>query len=204
MFMRKRFVLYLLFLCATANVWNHVADDGSAFLFVCSSAAERTLGLASGGETDAGRVGPSAVAKPSNKKVYVVLFGGQSNAAGWGYRQYLLDEGHPLANPQDDAEMYTGSGMDSVVNQLLPLQPGAGNDWIKPGVKQYPELTTKPVSRFGPELTLARAVRDGIDIPDSKVVVIKYAVGGSTLYGHWKGDGTADSSSDGRIYKAFQ
>ena len=207
-----------------SNVWKDVAYDGSTFWFV-RSAEDGTPGiyeylfdfddfnLVSGGETYAnwGGLGayteptaPPPVAQPSNKKVYVILFGGQSNAAGWGYRQYLLDEGHPLAEPQDDVEMYTGSGMDTLENQLLPLQSGAGNDWIKPGVKQYPAITTEPISRFGPELSMARTVRDGIDIPGSKVAVIKYAVGGSTLYGHWKGDGTADSSSDGSIYKTFQ
>lgn len=207
-----------------SNIWQDVAYDGSTFLFV-RSAEGGTAGiyeyafdfddftLVSGGETYAnwGGLGafteltePPPVAQPSNKKVYVILFGGQSNAAGWGYRQYLLETGHPLANPQSDVEMYTGWGLDSVLNQLLPLQSGAGNDWIRSGVKQYPALTTEPINRFGPELSMARTVRDGIDIPDSKVVVIKYAVGGSTLYGHWKGDGTADSSSDGSIYKTFQ
>lgn len=206
------------------NIWLDVAYDGSTFRFV-RSAEGGTPGiyeyaldfddfnLVSSSETytNWGGLGaytepaePPPVAQPSNKKVYVILFGGQSNAAGWGYRQYLLDEGHPLATPQDDVEMYTGSGTASVLNQLLPLQSGAGDERIKPGVKQYPAITTEPVSRFGPELSMARTVRDGIDIPDSKVVVIKYAVGGSTLYGHWKGDGTADSSSDGALYKTFQ
>lgn len=207
-----------------SDIWQDVAYDGSTFLFV-RSAEGGTAGiyeyafdfddftLVSGSETYASWGGLGAftesielppVGQPSNKKVYVILLGGQSNAAGWGYRQYLLDEGHPLAYPQSDVEMYTGSGMDSVLNQLLPLQSGAGNDFIRPGVKQYPALTTEPINRFGPELSMARTIRDSIDILDSKVVVIKYAVGGSTLYGHWKGDGTADTSSDGSIYKTFQ
>jgi hypothetical protein len=207
-----------------SSVWKGVAYDGSAFLFV-RSAEGGTPGiyeyafdfddftLVSGGETytDWDGLGaytepvePPILAQPSNKKVYVILFGGQSNAAGWGYRQYLLDEDHPLADPQGDVEMYTGSGTAAVLNQLLPLQSGAGNDFIRSGVMQYPALTNAPVNRFGPELSMARTVRDGIDILDSKVVVIKYAVGGSTLYGHWKADGTADSSSDGALYKTFQ
>lgn len=207
-----------------SDIWQDVAYDGSTFLFV-RSAEGGTAGiyeyafdfddftLVSGSETYAswGGLGaftesiePPPVGQPSNKKVYVILLGGQSNAAGWGYRQYLLDEGHPLAYPQSDVEMYTGRGMDSVLNQLLPLQSGAGNDFIRPGVKQYPALTTEPINRFGPELSMARTIRDSIDILDSKVVVIKYAVGGSTLYGHWKGDGTADTASDGSIYKTFQ
>jgi hypothetical protein len=207
-----------------SNIWLDVAYDGAKFLFV-RSAEGGTPGiyeylldfddftLVSGGETYANwgglgayteSVAPPPAAQSSNKKVYVILFGGQSNAAGWGYRQYLLDEGNRLANPQDDVEMYTGSGTAAVLNRLLPLQPGAGNDWLKAGVKQYPKITTAPISRFGPELSLVRTVRDAIQIPDSKVVIIKYAVGGSTLYDNWKGDGTADSSSDGSLYKTFQ
>ncbi len=207
-----------------SSVWKGVAYDGSTFRFV-RSAEGGTAGiyeyafdfddftLVSGGETYADwdglgayteTVEPPILAQPSNRKVYVVLFGGQSNAAGWGYRQYLLDEGHPLAYPQDDVDMYSGSGTASVLNQLLPLQSGAGNDFIRNGVMQYPALTNAPVNRFGPELSMARTVRDGIDILDSKVVVIKYAVGGSTLYGHWRADGTAESASDGSLYKTFQ
>lgn len=142
--------------------------------------------------------------QPSNKKVYVILFGGQSNALGWGYHQYLLDEGLPLAIPQDDVEMYVGCGMPSVLNQLLPLQSGSGKDIIRAGVQQYPALTNAPINRFGPELSMARTVRDGIDVPDSEVVVIKYAAGGTTLYNDWKGDGTSNSSSDGLSYQTFQ
>ncbi len=207
-----------------SNVWKDVAYDGSTFLFV-RSAEGGTAGiyeyafdfddftLVSGSESYTNWDGLGAYTEPveppsvtlsSNKKIYVILFGGQSNAAGWGYRQYLLDEGHPLAYPQDDVEMYTGSGTASVLNQLLPLQSGTGNDFIRSGVMQYPALTNAPVNRFGPELSMARTVRDGIELLDSEVVVIKYAVGGSTLYGHWKGDGTADSSSDGPLYKTFQ
>jgi hypothetical protein len=207
-----------------SNIWKDVAYDGSTFLFV-RSAEGGTPGiyeylfdfddfnLVSGGETYASwgglgahteTVEPPPATQPSNKKVYVILLGGQSNAAGWGYRQYLLDEGHRLAEPQNDVEMYTGSGTAAVLDQLLPLQSGCGKDLIRSGVKQYPSITDTPVSRFGPELSMARTVRDGIHIPDSKVVVIKYALGGSTLYAHWKGDGTADSSSDGSIYKTFQ
>ncbi len=142
--------------------------------------------------------------QPSNKKVYVVLFGGQSNALGWGYEQYLLDENHSLATPQDDVQMYTGCGMPSVLNQLLPLQSGAGKDVLTDPVRQYPALTNAPISRFGPELSLARTVRDDIETPDSEVVIIKYAKGGSTLYHDWKADGTSDSSADGSRYQTFQ
>ncbi|WPJ97273.1 sulfatase-like hydrolase/transferase [Coraliomargarita algicola] len=147
---------------------------------------------------------PPVVAQPSNKKIYVILFGGQSNAVGWGYHQYLLDEAHPLAQPQTDVEMYAGCGLDAMINQLLPLQSGTGSDWNNPGTMQYPALTTEPVNRFGPELSMARTVRDGIDILDSKVIVIKYGVGGTALANQWYGDGTADRSADGPVYQAFQ
>ncbi len=140
-----------------------------------------------------------------HKKIYVILFCGQSNAAGWGYRQYLLDSRNPLAEPQTDVEMFTGTGLSSLVNTLTNLQSGAGIMGVKvAGKMQYPMLTVPPINRFGPELSLGRTVRDLIRIPNSKVVVIKYAASNTSLYEDWKPDGTADHIDDGPSYQAFQ
>jgi hypothetical protein len=169
-----------------------------------SSAAVKPIRIGGGLGAYTKSIELSSVTQHSNKKVYVVLFGGQSNAAGWGYHQYLLDENHLLSVAQNDVEMYTGCGIPSLLNQIVPLQSGAGQTFFKNGTQQYPAITDTPVNRFGPELSLARVVRDGIDIPDSQVVIIKYAIGGTALYNDWIGDGTADNSSDGSIYRAFQ
>ncbi len=150
---------------------------------------------------------PSGREAASKGNVYVLLFGGQSNALGWGYQQYLEDTGDPLAKPQQDVEMFydiAGTGF-LPENTLLPLQSGNSNTNVKqPG--HYPALTNAPISRFGPELSFARAVRDRIRTPDAKVVVIKFAMGGSSLWDQsdWLPDGTTNSVADGRLYRIFQ
>jgi hypothetical protein len=140
-----------------------------------------------------------------HKKIYVVLFGGQSNAAGWGYRQYLLDTGNPLADPQSDVEMFSGVGLTAVIGVLTNLQSGTGMGSIRTnGTFQYPTQVTPPINRFASELSMARTVRDLIHIPNSKVVVIKYAASASSLYEDWRPDGTTNSTTDGIQYRSFQ
>jgi len=144
----------------------------------------------------------------TGKKVYVLLFGGQSNALGWGYQQYLEDTGDPLAKPQTDIEMFydiPGPGM-LPEDTLLPLQSGNSNTIVKPLPNCYPALTTAPISRFGPELSFARTVRDHIPYPETKLAVIKFAMGGSSLWNptNWLPDGTANSATDGKLYQIFQ
>ncbi|MFA6173024.1 MAG: sialate O-acetylesterase [Kiritimatiellales bacterium] len=141
------------------------------------------------------------------KTVYVILFGGQSNALGWGYQQYLEDTGNPLRLPQSDVEMfYTIAGTGLLPeNTLLPLQSGNSNTNVKqPG--EYPALTNAPISRFGPELSFARTVRDRIYTPDTKVAVIKFAHGGSSLWdtNDWRSGGTSSTNGDGGLYRVFQ
>ena len=150
----------------------------------------------------------SNVAPASKKKVYVLLFGGQSNALGWGYQQYLEDTGDPLRLPQTDVEMFfdiPGTGF-LPKNTLLPLQSGNSNPGVKPLPNEYPALTNAPISRFGPELSFARTVRDRITAPDTKVAVIKFAMGGTSLWNptQWLPDGTTNSATDGKLYRTFQ
>jgi len=142
----------------------------------------------------------------AKKKVYVLLFTGQSNALGWGYQQYLEDTKHPLAKPQSDIEMfYSIAGVGYLPeNTLIPMQSGNSNTNVKPLPNHYPDLTVAPISRFGPELTFARTVKDNLNLGDNKLVIIKYAQGGTSIYKHWIPDGTEKSTGDGPIYKAFQ
>jgi hypothetical protein len=150
---------------------------------------------------------PAEVRASQPGKVYVLLFGGQSNALGWGYQQYLEDTGDPLAKPQKDVEMFyeiAGAGF-LPEDTLLPLQSGSSNTHVKqPG--HYPALTNAPISRFGPELSFARTVRNRIQDPDANVVVIKFAMGGSSLWDQadWLPDGTSNSVADGKLYRIFQ
>ena len=170
------------------------------------------LAATSSAQSDPGLTGPTnavgeACRYTRSKTVYVLLFGGQSNALGWGYQQYLEDTHDPLAIPQRDVEMFyeiAGKGF-LPEDTLLPLQSGTSNTNVKqPG--HYPALTNAPISRFGPELSFARTMRDHIRTPDSKVVVIKFAMGGSSLWdpANWLPDGTTNSVADGKLYRIFQ
>jgi hypothetical protein len=139
-------------------------------------------------------------------KVFLILFGGQSNALGWGYQQYLEDNKDPLAAVQEDIDLYYAIAGEGYLpeNTLIKLQSGTSNIGPKPG-GHYPNLPV-PVSRFGPELSLARTVKDRLAAPDAKVAIVKFAHGGTSLYdiADWRPNGTADKETDGKLYQIFQ
>jgi hypothetical protein len=153
--------------------------------------------------------GPQVKTSLLHRKLYVILLGGQSNAVGWGYHQYLLDIGDMLADPQLDVLFYHHAlNSPYFPNTLTNLQSGSGQfRYDAPyagGILQYPALTNAPIRRFGPELSMGRVIRDRIKIPNSKVAVIKYAFQGSSLYQDWLPDGTTSSALDGPRYQMFQ
>ena len=205
-----------------SNVWKDVAFDGERYLFVRTDADGGTPGLyqynpgtdsfllISGSETYADWEGlgvfDADIVPQAGQKAYVLLFGGQSNALGWGYRQYLLDTGDPLASPQADIDLFHGLSLSVPKDTLLPLQSGTGNTVVKPLPNHYPALTTAPISRFASELSFARTTRDLILDPNARLGIIKYAIGGTSLYdpADWRPDGTADRAADGTQYRRFQ
>ncbi|MDQ8193683.1 sialate O-acetylesterase [Coraliomargarita sp. SDUM461004] len=149
-------------------------------------------------------VGQEAVG--SQGRVFLVLFGGQSNALGWGYQQYLLEHNDPLAQPQADVDFYYTIAGEGYLpeNTLVKLQPGTSHKAEKPG-GFYPDLK-EPVCRFGPELSMGRTIRDRLANTEDKVAVVKFAHGGTSLYdiADWRPDGTAEKREDGKLYRLFQ
>ncbi|MGZ0710192.1 sialate O-acetylesterase [Coraliomargarita sp. W4R53] len=139
-------------------------------------------------------------------KVFLLLFAGQSNALGWGYQQYLIENNDPLAQPQEDVDFYYSIAGEGYLpeNQLIKLQPGTSHKSEKPG-GFYPHLKA-PVCRFGPDLSMGRTVRDRLANSQDKVAVVKFAHGGTSLYdiADWRPDGTSDSRGDGKLYQIFQ
>lgn len=142
----------------------------------------------------------------SQGKVYLILFGGQSNALGWGYQKYLEDHHDPLAREQQDIDLFYSIAGDGFLpeGKLIKLGSGTSNVGPKPG-GYYPDLPV-PTSRFGPELSLARTFKDRLADPNARVAIVKFAHGGTSLYDplDWKPDGTAASDGDGKLYQIFQ
>lgn len=149
---------------------------------------------------------PTDASNSVQDKVYLILFGGQSNALGWGYQKYLEDHQDPLAQEQEDIDLFYSIAGDGFLpeSKLIKLKSGTSNIGPKPG-GYYPDLPV-PTSRFGPELSLARTFKDRLADPNAKVAIVKFAHGGTSLYDplDWKPDGTADTKKDGKLYQIFQ
>ena len=99
--------------------------------------------------------------------VKVFLLGGQSNMDGRGATSGLPTSPMNLQQPQADVLLYEGGSLGD-------LQPGG--------------------SQFGPEITFGRTITDAL--PAENFALIKYAVGGTDLYGDWNPAG-------GTNYTAF-
>lgn len=110
------------------------------------------------------------------KRIRVVLLGGQSNAAGRGDSSGLPTSPVNLQAPQNDVDFYNGS--------LTALSPG---------------------SQFGPEITMGRTMTDIVGgSSGTRIAIIKYGVGGTSLVADWKAGGDETTSNDGPRYVTFQ
>jgi hypothetical protein len=89
-------------------------------------------------------------------KVY--LLAGQSNMVGWCSNSGLPPE---LQQPRPDIPIYWQ-------NYWQYLQPGLGSD----------------SGKFGPEITFGWDMFDSL--PDNNIVLVKYAVSGTTLWNDWR------------------
>ncbi len=118
--------------------------------------------------------GPAGV-----KRVRVFLLGGQSNADGRAAPSGLPTNPVNLQLPQDDVDFHENE---------------AGG------------LTTlRPLAEFGPEITWGRCLADSLaDGVTTRVAIIKYAVGGTSLQVDWKAGGDATTTNDGPRYVSFQ
>ena len=110
-------------------------------------------------------------------RVKVFLLGGQSNADGRGDAAGLPTTPVNLQEPQDDVDFYESS--------LTTLRPLGG--------------------QFGPEITWGRGLADSLaDGFTTRVAILKYAVGGTSLEVDWKAGGDGTTNGDGARYKTFQ
>lgn len=116
----------------------------------------------------------------------VYYLGGQSNMEGFGFAAELPADfrtPHPTAyiyeaNPTPDDKPVDGRGI------WQPVQPGHGLGFRTDG------LTNRLSDRFGPELAFAH--RMAALEPETRVAIVKYARGGSSLASGASGFGTWD------------
>jgi hypothetical protein len=116
----------------------------------------------------------------------IYLIGGQSNASGHAQISELPPA---LQAPMEDVPFYYG-----------PPEKGST-------VAPYTTLRPAPIgTNFGPEVTFAHDFDAWLKktAPTDKLAIIKFAIGGTHLFGHWKADGTSQSTADGNVYRAFQ
>ena len=114
---------------------------------------------------------------PVIRKLRVYLIGGQSNADGRGAPSGLPTAPVNLQQPQRDVDYFYGSTL----------------------------TTLRPLSQFGPEITLGRRLADSFaGQEDTRVAIVKYAVGGTSLTADWRAGGDATTSGDGPRYLTFQ
>lgn len=130
-----------------------------------------------------------AIANPEPHGTTYKLYylGGQSNMEGFGYSAELPED---RALVSGDVMIFTGQmALDNAtaagVGHWQPLQPGFGTGFATDGV------SSKLSDRFGPELLFGQTM--AASTPDSKIAIIKYALGGSGLaigvgYGNWHPD----------------
>ncbi len=118
-------------------------------------------------------------------RISVYFVAGQSNARGQGDSGELSSE---LASPFPDVLFRQGnSGLEMPADTWGALDVGSGAD-----------------GGFGPELLSGRVLHDKIGSPTTRIALIKYAKGGTSLNTDWLPGGDASLTDDGPEYAAFQ
>lgn len=126
------------------------------------------------------------------KRLWVVLLGGQSNADGRASGGELPTR---LQSPQADVPFYyythgMAANPDGTLGRLTTLRPGCAQ---------------MPPGGFGPEVTLGCELARFVEqTPDTKIAIIKYAKGGSSLGVDWKPVDHSSPVGGGVYYKTFQ
>ncbi len=112
---------------------------------------------------------------PASAAVKVFLLAGQSNMLGVGTASEMPA---PYKAPQTNVKYWKTDGT------------GKGDGWV--------DLQPRIVRDFfGPEVTFGYTLKKSI-FPDDSIYLVKYAIGGTTLYADWKPDGT------GYCYNGFK
>lgn len=119
--------------------------------------------------------GPGAES-PGPPPLKIYLLAGQSNMVGYTSAEWVAENAPELAEPRDDVWCYWGGRSDL-------LSPWTGHD-------------------VGPELAFGHGVGDQVEQP---VLLAKFAVGGTTLHGHWRPPSAVERAGGeiGHLYKVM-
>jgi len=133
------------------------------------------------------------------------LVAGQSNARGWGYLDDLQSISHPLANEVPQVQIYFSSAQGTHLpkNQLYTLQSGTGVNYQRPTYRHV-DRSSRTISRFGPELSFGKALHDELSSANTRIAIIKYTNGGTSLHRDWDVTPTAGVARAGNSYLGFQ
>ncbi len=125
------------------------------------------------------RMSTSSAIPSGHKRIYIL--GGQSNMVGVGLNAELPAG---LQLPQPEVQVYAAGQLDPTKSNVwADLQPGVGfNEFC-----------------FGPEITFGH---DMADAQSSDVILIKYSVGGTSLWSDWHAPDISDPNG-GPQYEAF-
>jgi hypothetical protein len=126
--------------------------------------------------------------EPTTYRLY--FLGGQSNMEGFGFNDELSPE---IQTTSPDVMIFQGQmALDNAphggIGTWHPLAPGFGTGFETDGV------TNRLGERFGPELFFGLTMAERL--PNTKIAIVKYALGGSGLalgvgFGNWHPDFSA-------------
>ena len=124
--------------------------------------------------------------KVYSNEVQVILLLGQSNAEGHTQSQYLTK-----TVGEEKAQLYAEGFEEVQIAYANTISQNTSNGEFVPvklGQGTY-------IDRFGPEVGMAEKIAE-VD-PEKRVVIIKYAYGGTTLNNEWR---SPSSGNTGRLY----
>jgi hypothetical protein len=153
-------------------------------VWILDEAADATMVNGLYVSNNPGVAGPTV--DPTVTKLRVVMIAGQSNGDGRAVTTELPTSPVNLQNPQDDVDFIYRVEGGSVTRTTL-----------RPGLTE--------TGQFGPEVTLGyRMARTYEGEPNTRVIILKYANGGTNLHTDWKAGGDATTTGDGPDYVTFQ
>lgn len=142
----------------------------------------------------------SSLIENEPKNVDVIILAGQSNAEGHSLSDYLLGQ------IDDDLKEKVLNGFD---NTYIRYKCGSYGTTYTSGNynRTYQKVSIGQggnVSRFGPEIGMAKYFDENQEILNKEIYIIKYAVGGTSIYKDWRSPSSANLvDKTGQLYETL-